>query len=80
MLLAALSLLRERARSAGDTRRSQVMETAITQILKTFKSALLGSGQQDQSPTSTHAGQPTAWQQVRHVLTGYLQNITCLVP
>ncbi len=65
MLLAALSLLHERLHSAGDTPRCQVIEMAITQLVKTFRAALADNALQGPAAASPDAGQAVAWQQVR---------------
>ena len=60
MLLAALSLMHEQIHQAGNAKRCQLVEAAITHFVKRFRPGLLD----DTAPIAV-SKQPVAWQQVR---------------
>ena len=65
MLLAALSLMHEQIHQAGNAKRCQLVEVAITHFVKRFRPVLLDNSQQDEAAPVATSGQPVAWQQVR---------------
>jgi len=65
MLLAALSLMHEQIHQAGNAKRCQLVEAAITHFVKRFRPVLLDNSQQDEAGPVAASGQPVAWQQVR---------------
>jgi hypothetical protein len=77
MLLAALSLMHEHIHQAGDAKRCQLVEAAITHFVKRFRPVLLAAVQQDEDTPLATSGQPVAWQQVR---TQTVSGSTCPGP
>ena len=64
MLLAALSMLHEWLHLAGDTKRCQLIELAITHFMKRFRPALLDNSQQGPTAAPTDSEQAVSQQQV----------------
>ncbi len=71
MLLAALSLMHEQTHQAGNAKRCQLVEAAITHFVKRFRPVLLDNSQQDDAAPTATSEQPAAWQQVRHTVSKY---------
>ena len=65
MLLAALSLMHEQIHQAGNAKRCQLVEAAITHFVKRFRSVLLDNSQQDDAAPTATSEKTVAWQQVR---------------
>ncbi|KAL0021859.1 hypothetical protein WJX77_009077 [Trebouxia sp. C0004] len=65
MLLAALRLMHEQIQQAGNAKRCQLVEAAITHFIKRFRPVLLDNSQQDDAAPVAASQQPVAWQQVR---------------
>ncbi len=71
MLLAALSLMHEQTHQAGNAKRCQLVDAAITHFVKRFRPVLLDNSQQDDAAPTATSEQPAAWQQVRHTVSKY---------
>ncbi|DBA78126.1 TPA: hypothetical protein ACH3X2_008097 [Trebouxia sp. C0005] len=68
MLLAALSLMHEQIHQAGNAKRCQLVEAAITHFVKRFRPVLLDKSQQDEAAPLAASGQPVTWQQMQGVV------------
>ena len=79
MLLAALSLMHEQIHQAGNAKRCQLVQAAITHFIKRFRPVLLDNSQQDDTAPAATSEQPVAWQQVR-TWTHTVSKSTCLGP